>query len=53
MLSGLKLPSSKAGEALKPEIIRPVATVGLDIGKSTFHLVGLDKRDAIAMRTTR
>jgi transposase len=29
----------------------PVATIGLDIGKNTFHLVGLDKRGAIAMRT--
>src|SRR5262245_8634951 len=29
---------------------QPVATIGLDIGKNTFHLVGLDKRGAIAMR---
>ena len=28
----------------------PVATIGLDIGKNMFHLVGLDKRGAIAMR---
>jgi len=28
----------------------PIATIGLDIGKNTFHLVGLDKRGAIAMR---
>jgi transposase len=28
----------------------PVATIGLDIGKITFHLVGLDKRGAIVMR---
>ena len=28
----------------------PVATIGLDIGKNTFHLLGLDKRGAIAMR---
>jgi transposase len=28
----------------------PVATIGLDIGKNTFHLVGLDKRGVIAMR---
>jgi hypothetical protein len=28
----------------------PVATIDLDIGKNTFHLVGLDKRGAIAMR---
>ena len=29
----------------------PVATIGLDIGKNTFNLVGLDKRGALAMRT--
>ena len=28
----------------------PVSTIGLDIGKNTFHLVGLDKRGAIALR---
>jgi transposase len=28
----------------------PVATIGIDIGKNTFHLVGLDKHGAIAMR---
>src|SRR5215467_5896823 len=28
----------------------PVTTIGLDIGKNTFHLIGLDKRGAIAMR---
>ena len=28
----------------------PVATIGLDIGKNTFRLVGLDQRGAIAMR---
>ena len=28
----------------------PVATIGLDIGKNTFHLVGLDKRGTIVMR---
>ena len=25
----------------------PVATVGLDIGKNTFHLIGLDKRGSL------
>jgi len=29
----------------------PVARIGLDIGKNTFHLIGFDKRGAIAMRT--
>ena len=28
----------------------PVATIGLDIGKNTFHVVGLDKRGAVALR---
>ena len=28
-----------------------VATIGIDIGKNTFHLVGLDKRGAIVLRT--
>jgi|SRR5215510_9995017 len=27
-----------------------ISTIGLDIGKNTFHLIGLDKRGAIAMR---
>jgi hypothetical protein len=27
-----------------------VATLGVDIGKNTFHLVGLDKRGAIVVR---
>ena len=32
------------------QLSEPVATIGLDIGKNTFHLVGLDRRGAIAMR---
>ena len=27
-----------------------VTVIGIDIGKNTFHLVGLDKRGAIALR---
>ena len=27
-----------------------VATLGIDIGKNTFHLVGLNKRGAIVLR---
>jgi transposase len=27
-----------------------VATIGIDIGKNTFHLVGLDQRGAIALQ---
>jgi transposase len=28
----------------------PIATIGIDAGKTTFHLIGLDKRGAIALR---
>jgi hypothetical protein len=27
-----------------------ITTIGIDLGKNTFHLVGLDKRGAIARR---
>jgi len=27
-----------------------IATIGIDIGKNTFHLVGLDQRGAIVLR---
>jgi len=29
-----------------------VATIGVDIGKNTFHLIGLDRRGAIDARLT-
>ena len=29
----------------------PIATIGIDIGKNTFHLIGMDKRGAIVMLT--
>jgi transposase len=28
----------------------PVATMGIDIGKNSFHVVGLDRRGAIVLR---
>jgi hypothetical protein len=28
----------------------PVATMGIDIGKNSFHVVGLDQRGAIVLR---
>jgi transposase len=27
-----------------------ITTIGIDLGKNTFHLVGLDKRGAIVLR---
>ena len=27
-----------------------ITTIGIDLGKNTFHLVGLDKRGAIALQ---
>jgi hypothetical protein len=29
---------------------RTITTIGIDIGKNTFHLVGLDERGAIVLR---
>jgi transposase len=30
--------------------LQPVATLGIDIGKNSFHLIGLDARGAIILR---
>ena len=38
------------GSSLAISSANSVSTIGLDIGKNTFHLIGLDKRGAIAMR---
>ena len=29
----------------------PIATIGIDIGKNTFHLIGFDKTGAIVMQS--
>src|SRR6202050_5674656 len=34
----------------KTAIVEAVATIGIDIGKNTFHLIGLDKKGAIVLR---
>ena len=34
----------------KTTSLEAVATIGIDIGKNTFHLVGFDKMGAIALR---
>ena len=36
--------------ALKTYGFESVTTIGIDIGKNTFHLIGFDKRGAIAAR---
>ena len=28
-----------------------IATIGIDLGKNTFHLIGLDRRGAIALQS--
>jgi transposase len=33
----------------KTTSLEAVATIGIDIGKNTFHLIGLDKKGAIAL----
>jgi hypothetical protein len=30
--------------------LEPIATIGVDLGNNTFHLVGLDKRGAIVLQ---
>jgi hypothetical protein len=30
--------------------LEPIATIGVELGKNTFHLVGLDKRGAIVLQ---
>jgi len=34
----------------KTTSVEAVATIGIDIGKNTFHLIGLDKIGAIVLR---
>jgi transposase len=36
--------------ARKTTSLEVVATIGIDIGKNTFHLIGLDKKGAIVLR---
>ena len=33
----------------RPSTPSPVATIGIDIGKNTFYLLGLDQRGAIVL----
>src|SRR4029077_1908860 len=35
---------------LKTTSLEAVPTIGIDIGKNTFHLIGLDKMGAIVLR---
>jgi hypothetical protein len=30
--------------------LETISTIGIDVGKNTFHLVGLDKRGAIVLQ---
>ena len=30
--------------------LEAVATIGIDIGKNTFHLIGLDRKGAVTLR---
>jgi transposase len=44
------LPSRIAGYPRTINRLEAVATIGIDIGKKTFHLVGLDRNGAIVLR---
>jgi transposase len=45
--AGLGATSPMPGKTAIPESI---ATIGIDIGKNTFHLIGLDRKGAIVLR---
>jgi transposase len=36
--------------AMSEKIIPEIAVVGIDIGKTTFHVIGLDYRGAVVLR---
>jgi transposase len=36
--------------AMPEKLNARVAVIGIDIGKNSFHVVGLDQRDAIVLR---
>jgi transposase len=36
--------------AMSPKLNSPIAVVGIDIGKNSFHVVGHDQRGAIVLR---
>ena len=50
-LSGYANPREGTLNALKASASsRTIVTIGIDIGKNTFHLIGLDGRGAIVLR---
>ena len=56
-LSGLSAGLWLGGAKLKEHVMRTsqktpesISTIGIDVGKNTFHLVGLDKRGAIVLQ---
>jgi transposase len=36
--------------AMSPKLNSEIAVIGIDIGKNSFHVVGLDRRGAIVLR---
>src|SRR5437867_2717136 len=42
--------SVKRSTAMSNKSIATIATMGIDIGKNSFHVVGLDQRGAIVLR---
>jgi transposase len=43
-------PAAGASHVTQVTNLEAVATIGIDIGKNTFHLIGLDKKGAIVLR---
>jgi transposase len=53
--SGMKLAGGAKDKerAMSQKVNTAIAVIGIDIGKNSFHIVGLDKRGAIELRQKR
>src|ERR1700757_2457116 len=47
MAKALRAPQPKGERPMQSLFTSTIATIGIDLGKNTFHLVGLDRRGAI------
>src|SRR5262249_13216650 len=43
-------PRPRLEHAMSPKLNAGIAVIGIDIGKNSFHVVGLDRRGAIVLR---
>jgi transposase len=48
--SKLRWPVEGKEQAMSEKLNTAITVIGVDIGKNSFHVVGLDKRGAIVLR---